>query len=275
MIYCPEDRKICEALLKAARKRGDHVLLLPQLVAAVGRLFLGAPYAAGTLEGKREEELVVNLRSFDCVTFVESVVALAWSIRAQETRFAAFAAALEQLRYRSGRRGGYASRLHYFSDWLRDNGRRGIVRDITAALGGIPFRKDFHAITDRRKELPPLADESVFRRMRLLERDCSRRTLHRIPKKDLSRLGQGIREGDIVAITTDTPGIDVSHAGIAVRGPRSLRLLHASGEAGRVVVSEGTLYRYLMDRPSRTGVLVGRVSDPDAPGTKRPAKRPT
>jgi cell wall-associated NlpC family hydrolase len=270
-----QDREICEALLEGARERGDHALPLPRLVAAAGRLFLGAPYEAGTLEGGEPEELVVNLRSFDCVTFVETAIALALTIRAQKTGFADFAAALERLRYRGGKRGGYASRLHYFTDWLRDNGRRGIVRDITAGLGGIPFRKDFHALTDRRKELPLLGDEAVFRRMRLMEGACSRRTLHRIPKADLKRVETGILEGDIVAIAADAPGIDVSHAGIAVRGPGALRLLHASGEAGRVAVSEGTLSRYLAARPSRTGVVVGRVLDPTELRTVPPAKAPT
>ena len=274
MIYCPEDRKICEALLKAAQKHGDHILPIPRLVAAAGRHFLDAPYEAGTLELEGPESLVVNLRSFDCVTFVETAIALTLTIRAQKTGFADFAATLERLRYRGGKRDGYASRLHYFSDWLLGNGRRGIIRDITAGLGGVPFRKDFHALTDRRKELPPLADEAVFRRMRLVERTCSRRTLHRIPKADLKRAGTGILEGDIVAITTNAPGIDVSHAGIAVCGPRSLHLLHASSEAGRVIVSEGTLYRYLAARPSRTGVLVGRVLDPAESRTVRPAKKP-
>ncbi len=44
----------------------------------IGKFFLGTPYVVGTLETKRGEHLVVNLREFDCVTFVENVVALAW-----------------------------------------------------------------------------------------------------------------------------------------------------------------------------------------------------
>ena len=44
----------------------------------IGKFFLGTPYVAGTLETKGAEHLVVNLREYDCVTFVENVVALAW-----------------------------------------------------------------------------------------------------------------------------------------------------------------------------------------------------
>ena len=40
------------------------------------------------------------------------------------------------MRYRGGKRRGYASRLHYFSEWISDGARRGLVRDLGAELGG-------------------------------------------------------------------------------------------------------------------------------------------
>lgn len=259
VIHCREDREICEALLRAARERGDHVKPVPELIVVAGRHFLGAPYEPDTLEREGPEELVVNLRAFDCVTLVETAVAIALTVRARKTAFADFAAALERIRYRGGLCDGYASRLHYFTDWLFDNGRRGVVRDITAGIGGVPFRKEFHALTGRREEHPPLKDAAAFRRMRLVEAACSRRTLYRIPKDDLKRHGGKIADGDIVAIASDMEGIDVSHAGIAVRGRRGLHLLHASSAAGSVALSDMTLYRYLSARRSRTGVIVGRA----------------
>ena len=188
IIFLPEDREICKALLKTARERGDSARSVGDLIVEVGLHFLGAPYEAGTLEREGPEELVVNLRAFDCVTFVENAVVLAGLIRAGKTAFADYAAALERIRYRGGRRDGYPSRLHYFTDWLRDNGRKGIVRDITRDLGGIPFRKPFHALTDHREEHPPLQDAAAFRRMRIVEAACSRRTqCHYRPKADLNR----------------------------------------------------------------------------------------
>jgi hypothetical protein len=259
LIFLPKDRKIVESHLKRAGERGWSERPSGELVVEVGGLFLGTPYAAGTLDRKRPEELIVNLRAFDCVTFVENAIVLAGLIRTGKTDFGDYAAALEKIRYRGGRRNGYPSRLHYFSDWLYDNGRRGIVREITRELGGTPFRKGLHALTDRRQEIPPLRDAAAFRRMRRVEAACSRRTLHQIPKSGL-RDFRRIENGDIVAIATDTDGIDVSHAGIAVRGTRGLHLLHASSVSGEVVLSSETLYRYLISCRSRTGILVGRVN---------------
>lgn len=259
MIHRPEDRKICEGLLRAAVKRGDRAKPLDALIVAVGQLFLDAPYEADTLEGPGPEELVVNLRGFDCVTFVENAVVLAGLIRAGKTAFADYTAALERIRYRQGCRDGYPSRLHYFTEWLYDGGRKGFVRNVTPTIGGVPFPKALHQITDRRTDHPPLKDGAVFRRMRILEGIASRRLLHFVPKSNLAAVEERIRGGDLVAITTDEAGIDVSHVGIAVRTRKGLHLLHASSAAGHVSLSEETLGRYLAARPSRTGIIVGRA----------------
>ena len=44
-------------------------------VVSVGKTFTGAPYVAKTLEINQEEVLIVNLREFDCTTYVENVLA--------------------------------------------------------------------------------------------------------------------------------------------------------------------------------------------------------
>jgi hypothetical protein len=259
LIYLPEDLEICEELLRSAHGRGDNTLPLSELIMAVGSSFLNAPYEGGTLEQEGTEELVVNLRAFDCVTFVESTIVLTGMIREGKSKFADFVAGLERVRYRGGHRSSYPSRLHYFTDWLRDNGHRGIVRDITAGIGGSPFRKRFHALTDRREEHPALEDAAAFRRMRMIEAACSRRMQYHIAKADLDRAAKGIADGDIIAVTSDEKGLDVSHTGFAVHLRGELHLLHASSAAGKVVLSEGTLQDYLLSRRTRTGIIVARM----------------
>lgn len=265
VIFLPEDRKLCEALLEKARENGDNERAVGDLIVGVGRRFLGSRYAAGTLEQEGPERLVVNLRTFDCVTFVETAVALAGMIRTGKTAFEEFTSSLERIRYRGGRRDGYPSRLHYFTDWLRDNGRKGIVREITRELGGIPFRKSFHELTDHPEKHPPLRAPDAFRQMRIVEAGCSRRVLHSLPKAGFPEIEKRIENGDILAVTTDADGIDVSHTGIAVHQHGRIHLLHASSRAGRVLLSRITLHRYLQMRCSRTGVIVGRAIEPGQP----------
>ena len=259
MTHSPEDRTICETLLRSAKEREDRRRPLSKLILLVGRHFLDSPYGADTLEKEGPEELVVNLRVFDCVTFVENAVVLARLIRAGKRAFDDYTAALEQIRYRRGRCDGYASRLHYFTDWLNHNGRKGLVRDITREIGGAPMRKTFHSLTDRREDHVGLDDPGAFRRLRIIEGICSRRPFFFIKKSSLGRAEERLTDGDIIAITTDERGLDVSHVGLAVRLEGRIHLLHASSAAGRVVLSETSLGRYLQTRRSRTGIVVGRA----------------
>lgn len=254
----PADVARGEGLLRDAKAQGLEARPLAELAAWAGLRFLGAPYQASPLDREGEERLIVCLQRFDCLTFIESALAFALVIRRGSADFADYTAALTRIRYRRGRCNGYPSRLHYFSDWLFDNGRKGIVRDITAGLGGVPYHKRFHALTDRRASLPGLADPAAYRRMRTIEGICSRRPLSRLPRENRAALEQGIATGDLVAIATDQEGIDVIHVGIALREGAALRLLHASIQAGKVVLTEGNLSDYLGEKPTRTGVIVGR-----------------
>ncbi|MDA8127067.1 MAG: DUF1460 domain-containing protein [Deltaproteobacteria bacterium] len=265
-IFSSADRTRGETLLRKGHDRGLGEKSFSALVVAAGRHFIDAPYGAQTLEREGPETLVVNLRAFDCVTFVEAVIVLAGLIHCGVIDFAAYPKALEKIRYRRGRCDGYPSRLHYFTDWLYDNGRKGLVRDITLALGGVPYPKTVHALTDRRSACPGLAPAAAFRRMRILESLCSRRLRHFLPKGNWATAAPLIQDGDLIAITTDEPGIDVCHVGIAVCDQDAVRLLHASSAAGRVVMTEGSLADYLAAKPSRTGVIVGRPVAPEKPG---------
>src|SRR5690606_29304872 len=103
----------------------------------VGELALGTPYEAFTLEEyiraggspARSEPLTLDLSRFDCVSLIEACLAIARLARQpRPVTWAGFGTEMERMRYRDGRRTGYTSRLHYFSDWLLDNERRGLVR---------------------------------------------------------------------------------------------------------------------------------------------------
>jgi hypothetical protein len=228
-------------------------------ILAVGRHFLGAPYAAGTLEREGPEALVINLRQFDCFTFVENCVVLAHLFSSGPVSFARYREALAFMRYRRGRLDGYASRLHYFSDWLFDNQRKGIVKDISFVLGGRPLSKNIHFMTGHPDQYPALKNSAVCRQMRAVERRMQRRMRYFIPKAALKKMEGRIAGGDLIALTTRIEGLDVTHAGIAVYLGQRLHLLHASSHAGRVLVSAETLERYLAGNKTCSGIMVARM----------------
>ena len=93
---------------------------------------LGVPYVAGTLDGNEEEQLVVRTDALDCTTFVETVLAFCIADKRGERDYKGFKKALTDVRYRNGILNGYTSRLHYFSDWIRNNEQMGFVKECTS-----------------------------------------------------------------------------------------------------------------------------------------------
>jgi hypothetical protein len=260
-------QRIFEELIRFLEKKETIAKFPDELILEIGKFFLGAPYVTGTLETEKAEHLVVNLREYDCITFLETVIALVWLIKSGKKSFKAFRNSLRQIRYRQGRLQGYSSRLHYFSDWIYDNQKKGIIRDVTVEIRGRPLRKVVNFMTTHLDLYPPLKNVTNLRRMKSVEKAISRRSLFFIPKKILRRLEHLIRDGDLIAITTDIKGLDVQHVGFAARVRNRIHLLHASSFEGQVVLSKKTLYRYLMQSRTRTGVMVARVTAArDKPG---------
>lgn len=259
MPYQPEDRKICKGLLSLPRWKESGNRRLSELIIPVGEYFLGAPYAANSIETEEGETLVVNLRQFDCFTFVENCVVLAQLIDAGKTSFGDYMAQLKKIRYRRGELRGYSSRLHYFSDWLYDNQEEGMVKDITAVIGGTPVLKEIHFMTKHPENYPALKDEAVYRDMLDVEKRLSRQFLHMIPKAEFVQVEGGIEDGYLIGVTTDMEGLDVAHVGFALRINNRIHLLHASLEEQKVAVSKKTLNDYLMDKETISGILVVQV----------------
>jgi len=255
-----QDQRVFEELIRYLDKKKISATFPDQLVLEIGKFFLGMPYVNGTLDTKGAERLVVNLREFDCFTFVENVVTLAWHVKSRGKTFETFRRLLRKIRYRHGRLQRYSSRLHYFADWIHDNEKKGIARDVTAKIGGRPSRKALTFMTAHPDLYPPLKDVLNLQRMKFVERVISRRSLFFIPKKGLRHSEDRIRDGDIIAITTNTKGLDVQHVGLAARVKNRIHLLHASSIEGKVVLSEKTLYRYLMQSRARSGIIVARLT---------------
>ncbi|RYF56031.1 MAG: DUF1460 domain-containing protein, partial [Cytophagaceae bacterium] len=140
---------------------------------------LGKPYVHHTLDGNDNEQLVVNLHEFDCSTFIETTLALALAEQELPTKYTSaqlesvFRRYLTKLRYRNGQIDGYASRLHYLSDWLRDNERKGILQDVTREIGGVQVQKAVNYMTAAVHKYPHLADPAIYKQMTQVQSDIS------------------------------------------------------------------------------------------------------
>lgn len=216
--------------------------------------YLGTPYVANTLESDGEENLVINTKAVDCVTFVEYTLAQALG--------PSFADNLQKIRYRNGIIDGYTSRLHYTSDWIANGIRHGFLTDVTAKHSPSTQKLALSFMSTHPKLYKKLADspENV-KRMAEYEQALSGRDVHWLPKNKLPETGlPWIKDGDIIAIATKTPGLDIAHMGIAQYVDGKLHLLHASSTLRKVVVSDRPLSYMLNNNKSWTGIRVVRMS---------------
>lgn len=264
------DEEIFRKTAEWAMNTGLFDKPIGDIISTVGQSFLNTPYVAHSLEAPGEERLIVNLRAFDCLTFVESTLALSRCIRSQQTSFEDFRHELQQLRYRDGIVDGYPSRLHYFSEWVRDNERRGNVRNVSKELGGVSYQKNLNFMSTHRSSYAQLEDETVLRNVMATEKEISNYSLQMIPRGAVRGAEPAIKNGDVIALVTSLDGIDVSHTGLGVVSDGRARYLHAPLSGGSVQLSTGSLAEYIQKGPkSLTGIMVVRPLEPPAKDTEK------
>jgi len=253
--------KYCKVNTSSSKKSSPNGnLSYGDLIIEIGCLFINLPYKEGTLEGPGKEKLLVNVSGFDCTTFVETVLALAKCAAAGKLSPSEFRKNLKLIRYRQGKIDGYSSRLHYFIDWLRDNEKKKMLKDVSRQFDAEMQCKKINYMTINRTSYPSLKNEFEFQKIRLLEKNLSRKAFHIISKDKVSRQKTKINNGDVIAFTTKDEGLDAAHIGFAIWQGEKLHLLHASRKEGAVVISKITLAAYLKSNKNFTGIIIARVT---------------
>lgn len=232
-----------------------------------GELARGTPYVPGTLDAylksggsPSHEPLTLSLTRFDCVTLVESCLAVARLAAAGgQPSWDDFGREIQRMRYRDAKRSDYGSRLHYFSEWISDGARRGLVKDLGAELGGVEDTRPLRFMTQHRDKYPALSDETVFEEIAEIERRLDQQPRRVIPTKRIPEVVGRIESGDVLAFATEIPGLDVTHAAFAYRdNEATLRVLHAPLSGGVVEITRTTLPEYVAAIRRSTGILVAR-----------------
>lgn len=235
--------------------RGDQVIY-------IGKQFLGTPYVAKTLELPGEEQLVVNVKELDCTTYLENVVVLSRLVNKNALTFSDFQKELALIRYKDGTVDRYPSRLHYFTDWIYDNEKKGILIDITKELGGESYNKAINFMSQHRESYAQLTNEDFFEGIKQNEAARNQRanSYYYIPKAKIVEIEKDIQHGDLVAITTGINGLDIVHVGIAYKENARLHLLHASTRSNEVEITQAPLAEYMSNNKSQSGIMVMRLN---------------
>lgn len=256
VIYTTKDAEIFANIISKFGDQKDEPIHV--LIPEIGKYFLGTEYVANTLEVGENEELVVNLRGLDCTTYAENLLALARTIKSEQQNFETFEAQLEEIRYRDGKRDQYPSRLHYFSDWIYNNRANHLVETPVDSFGDpFPVSVDFmsthpnsYKYLKNNPDFVPLIAQQ--------EKEINSRSYFYLPKEKIEANEDKLREGDIVGITTQSNGLDISHVGILVKQDGRIHLMHASLSSKKVLISEEPLSDFLKDSKTNTGIIVVR-----------------
>lgn len=226
----------------------------------IGKTFLGTPYVAKTLEIGETESLVVNLHGLDCTTYIENVLAFGLLLKGKDLSFDAFLDHLETIRYKDGKLDGYPSRLHYFSEWVDNNEKKGLLKDITAKVGGSEISKEINFMSTHRELYPFLkTNDKNFKRIQETEIALNQNPQCILAQENIEANEHLIQSGDIIALATSIKGLDVTHTGIALKMDNGrIHLLHAS-TVGEVTITKVPLVDYLKKIKNNVGITVARL----------------
>src|SRR6202048_1133417 len=255
---------VFERLAHQAERENWRSLPLGDRTVVIGRSLLGTPYANYTLEiDNHIEAPSVNLNGVDCWTYFEIALGFARMLETKTGNYTPqdLLAMVELDRYRGGRcNGSYTSRLHFLEDWIYDNERRGLVRNLTRSLGGVPMRgrylnemSKYWRSSRYLRNNPELVPE-----MRQIENRISSRTIYHIPKSDVPGIESKIQNGDVICISGAGPEGFTEHVGLAYRDRQGvLHFMHASKDK-RMVIVDIPLRSYLYRYSKFAGIMVVR-----------------
>jgi len=242
-----------------------RALPLGKLIAKVGLQFVDVPYVGGTLDGPGRERCTVDLLRLDCVTLFEVSLNMGRIIKQGKDSLRDLIDAVTYTRYRDGVLSDYTSRLHYTSDWIENNIKKGTVVDVTPQLGGKPFPLALGFMSHNPKYYPALVENPQFVPvMQGIEQRVNMTSRTVIGKEHVASIEDQLQDGDIIAIATSKKGLDYSHTGLIVREGSKARFLHASSVKKKVVL-DGPISVYVNSIESNLGITVLR---PLMPGNK-------
>lgn len=222
-----------EAASRALADASWVVLSFDDRVTIVSARYLGAPFRLSPLgEGPGnlpDPDPISSLRAFDCVTYVEQVIAASWFADPSSAL-----RALQQLRYAHGEI-RYGARNHLMmAQWIPHNVADGFVADVTRQLGADRVETAQLDLVDA----DYLGPEGRRLGLDAADRALGHFAVPSVPPAQMRELAARVPHGTLLTtLRARRPAVPyrASHVGLVVVVGGERRLRHASQPAGRVV----------------------------------------
>jgi hypothetical protein len=254
-----------QSLCSRAQRENWAALPTGQRTVTVGRALLGTRYGNYSLEIHDHIECPsANFQCLDCWTFYEVSLAFARMVHARPAPWteADLLHYIELERYRGGCcTGSYLSRMHQLEEVFYDNERRGLGRNMTRSLGGVPVHRNVREMQIAWRSYRYLRNNPSLRSgIAKVEARVSQLPVSYIPRSKVAKIESQIQDGDVLAIASaDTSGY-TSHVGLAARDGSTCRFMHAtsSRDKGHRVIIDRRISQYLAEKSDHIGLIVFR-----------------
>src|ERR1700738_1344072 len=267
-----------DRLVQEAESDNWRSLPLGERTVAVGKALLGTPYVNFTLEiDNHTESPSVNLNGVDCWTYFEIALGFARMLETKTGNYTPqdLLAMVELDRYRGGHcNGSYTSRLHFLEDWIYDNERRGLVKNLTVSLGGVPMRgRHLNEMSHQWRESRYMRHNvALVPQIAAIEQRIASRTIYHIPREQVSQIESRIRSGDVICITGRGPEGFTEHVGLAYRDGGGVGHFMSAPKDERRVVIDVPIRQYVYRYHKFAGIMVVRPLDASTPELSRMAE---
>ncbi len=218
---------------------------------ALGTYFMGRPYSHMALSKANPEEVYYSFQDFDCVTFIENMLALYLS----NGDDMAFKSHLIDFRYFSSDDIRYETRMHYLSSAFEKWQQMGIISRIQVSNQQV-IKKDIHYLSSY------LIGKNLsidLNQIKKTEQAISKKPVSFIDRKHVSQMLPMLTSGDLVAFLSKRSDLDFKHVGFITMKDGKAHLLHASQEKKVICISYEDLATYILKHPTMIGIQVFRL----------------
>ena len=213
----------------------------------IGQFFIGAPYLANRLSKSNPEKVYFSFADFDCVTYVENVLAL-YNSKGNHIQFSEN---LIKIRYNDSI--SYENRNHYLTSGLEKLVKLNILTPINNPFNSKSVFKSIDYLSE-------LVNNKHIDRSKLIktENSISSRPIYYFDSMNDSDTKNLIQNGDVIAFLSSRNDLDFKHVGFVYIKNNKKYILHASQEKKVVCISDVTIDQYLSKNKNINGFQIYR-----------------